>query len=482
MCINVVVFDLIESTSLMLKLKLFQIDYIYLLNIFILTVMIINRKLNLLIFLFVISFSSFGQQIVNVIQNKKILLTSFTDNSLISNLNTINEIPLTKDIISTLSECDGENCIVIDGLFFGKNEKAENLPIIWKRKPGLEARDLNYEGQTVSVGESFSSGTVIKIPEYDEVGIENMKVVLLTPDSKVTLDAGDIFLFSTTSKKNTEERCIKGDCEFEDLDSSKKKKSKKKSSSHSADTQETQLAKSGTEFTIKKTDSLLTIELFSGELIMNQRKAIELPGNSKIDNLKRLLYTTEISYITPENSIVKLGTKADNTTYLETEEEIDSFFKIELIKQRQVLRNGGKNSRKAYNLLQKGNSLGISMYEVAMDNGEINRDQFIQASLIFIEGNYRAGNFKNEKTWLDANIYFNEQEHNYNNSFYNYFNDTIDEVKNGFGRDLVTSKEYFAWAYTMKLYLYGCLEAKDIYPREWRKQAEDIRNQIESPD
>ena len=64
------------------------------------------------------------------------------------------------------------------------------------------------------------------------------------------------------------------------------------------------------------------------------------------------------------------------------------------------------------------------------------------------------------------------------------FNNIIEDDKNkitkAFGNDLMVANEYYAWAYTLKLRVYGCLENADEMPSIYRRRAKELKDKIEN--
>lgn len=246
---------------------------------------------------------------------------------------------------------------------------------------------------------------------------------------------------------------------------------------------EVQAAVEGTEFTIESDGDNLKIDLNYGKVAVNRRIRVELNEQFiEIDTVpKREIFITETTdYLSLKNQHYEK--KLDTIQYkpLDTEDKIDQFFKIQLSKQKLILTNGGQNSRLGYKLIEQGqDSLGKMMYHKAMDNGEINREKFIQASLILVEAYFRNNDLKNRSVWLDCALHFIELEHNNNAKKFKHFKDAGEnKFQLGFGKDLVVSKQYYAWAYTVKLKLTGCLENQNQNPAKWLRDAKKLNDSL----
>jgi len=160
--------------------------------------------------------------------------------------------------------------------------------------------------------------------------------------------------------------------------------------------------------------------------------------------------------------------------------DINKFFSKNLIVQRRKLRKFGSNSRDGFKLLERGmDSSGILKYQQAITKGELQRDEFIESALILTEAYFRKGNLKQRKAWLDAAVHFTKIEDSLSTAKVNYF-DNLNKKKtaNVFLKDQILANEYFAWAYTVKLLINGCLELQHENPRRFMAKAKNLENQL----
>jgi uncharacterized ubiquitin-like protein YukD len=244
-----------------------------------------------------------------------------------------------------------------------------------------------------------------------------------------------------------------------------------------------------TEFEVTVNNEDVNFKLIEGKVAINNRTKIRLEdedlkklgvitGDSLLIS-NRLLYVTETSkYLTKNQESNNNNKLAD--IQLVTEQDINKFFSKNLIVQRRKLRKFGSNSRDGFKLLERGmDSFGILKYQQAINKGELQRDEFIESALILTEAYFRKGNLKQRKAWLDAALHFTKIEDSLSNAKVNYF-DNLNKKKtaNVFLKDQILANEYFAWAYTVKLLINGCLELQHENPRRFIAKAKNLENQL----
>ena len=236
-----------------------------------------------------------------------------------------------------------------------------------------------------------------------------------------------------------------------------------------------------TEFLVISNGKDLTFELISGKVAINRRVKVELNEDLTINSSeKREVFINETQNLTLKNPKFIYNSDSLLVKSLNTEDEDEKFFKNQLSKQKKTFLQAGPLSKAAFKLLNKNaDSLGLQAFENSILNGEIRRDFFIQSALLLSEAYLRNGNKEISSSWLYAAFYFAKQEINNNQELYDhYIKNNENNAAKAFGSDLVIANEYYAWAYTVKLKLTGCLEAADQNPRKWRKYATDLRNKL----
>lgn len=358
---------------------------------------------------------------------------------------------------------------------------------------------LNPPPEEVKVGDKFPYGTYFEIPK-------NIEVKVLTPKGYNFTCTNGVKILTDVETNQERSRLISGDCfvskEFDRTTSSSVASAKKKKKSlfkrfidrslnwfSGGDTGQT-AGMDGTVIRMVADSSNFKVRLEDGNASFYDRKKIVLNEKISLDSLElREIFITEISDLSTE---FQDSLDQDKELILDTENQIDAFFEQQLAYHRRILRSG-PNSNLAYKLLEMGIdstatnqdslSVGIVKYQEAMENGEIDRDHFIQAALILTEGHFRKGNSELRMSWLEAALYFIKREQEYNESNFSRFENLNDfELARGFGEDLVVSTEYHTWAYTLKLMLTGCLENEDHNPIKWRNYSKNLKCKLKSKD
>ena len=88
--------------------------------------------------------------------------------------------------------------------------------------------------------------------------------------------------------------------------------------------------------------------------------------------------------------------------------------------------------------------------------------------------------FEKSKIWLEAGLQFSSRYYDRYEALYSYFEDDKNKITKAFGNDLMVANEYYAWAYTLKLRVYGCLENADEMPSIYRRRAKELKDKIEN--
>jgi hypothetical protein len=243
-----------------------------------------------------------------------------------------------------------------------------------------------------------------------------------------------------------------------------------------------------TEFEVLINGDDVNFKLIEGKVSINNRtkvqiedknqKKLGLLANDSLLSNNRLLYVTKtVKYLTKnqESNANKL-----ETVKLTTDQDITNFFNKNLNIQRRKLKTFGTNSREGFKMLERGkDSTGIIKYEQAILQGELVRDEFIEAALILTEAYFRKGNLKQRKSWLDAALHFIKIEDSISIAKVAYF-DKLNKTNtaNVYLKDQILANEYFAWAYTVKLLINGCLELQQENPRRFMVKAKNLESQL----
>jgi len=240
-----------------------------------------------------------------------------------------------------------------------------------------------------------------------------------------------------------------------------------------------------TEFLVTAKGRDLTYDLIHGKVVINRRVKVEFSEDLAIDSTgKREVFVNEPQDLTLKNPKFSYNSDSFLQKSLATEGDIESFFKEQLGKQKRTLRKAGPMSRSAFKLLnnstKKGtDSLALQAFEKSISNGEIRRDLFIQSALLLSEAYLLNDKKENSAMWLNVALYFAKLEFKDSQKLYDHYRGNGEkEAAKAFGSDLAIANEYYAWAYTVKLKLTGCLESADQNPRKWLKNADDLRKDL----
>ena len=377
---------------------------------------------------------------------------------------------------SGLAQNSDSRLIKITG--FKVNNTTKNSATIKYLKP-----DENPVEEEVEVGSTFPYGTLFGTPLDTEITARTPEgyTITIEPGSKLVSD-GD--------ENGEEHRALKGKIIVSKTEPKKrswwdrfKSSVQEKLDFFGGSSDEVQAAVEGTVFTVEAEGANVNIELQGGKLAIHKRTKIEL--NEKyidIDTVpnRELFITEQTAELSEKNKSYTNNSDDLADRSLSTDTEIEKFFEDQFTNQTQILTKGGPESKLGFKLLeQEQDSLGILAYEKAIKNGELSRDRFIQASLILTEAYFRSDKMKNRSIWLDAALHFIELEHETNERKYNHFKAAGEhEASVGFGSDLVLSKKYFAWAYTVKLMITGCLEQSSQNPANWLDRAKKLNNSL----
>lgn len=331
--------------------------------------------------------------------------------------------------------------------------------------------------EKVEVGRKFPFKTLLQSNDSTEI-------IVQSKDYKYIIHSGTSIYLDSNDFNGKGVRISKGKLSVvKELLTTAKKKIKGWFDWFGGPSNEIQGAVEGTEFSIETDGENLKIDLTEGKIAINKLTRIEL--NEKfieVDSVpNRELFITETTdHLSDKNRFYDKKSDVSNEKVLNTEDSITKFFKNQFIKQKRILINGGPNSRQGFKLLEQGKeSLGIGMYQKALESGEINSDKFIQASLILVEGYYRNEDFKNRLAWLEAALHYIRLNDSINKIKYDHFKAVGEnDFRIGYGRDRVVLKKYYAWAYTVKLKVTGCLEAPNQNPAKWLNDAKKLSDSL----
>ena len=237
-----------------------------------------------------------------------------------------------------------------------------------------------------------------------------------------------------------------------------------------------------TEFLVTAEGNHLTFDLLEGKVVINRRVKICLNEDMAIDSTgKRDIYVNEPQKLTLKNSRYSHNPDSLLQKTLDSEDQIESFFKKQLGEQLRTVLNASKDSRAAIKSIKAGNdSLAIQTFEKAISNGELRRDLFIESALLLSEAYLREGNKDFSASWLNISLYFSQQELDDSQELFDHYLEIGEpNIAKSYGSDLVIANQYYAWAYTVKLKLNRCLETGDQNPRAWLKKAENIKQQLD---
>lgn len=258
-------------------------------------------------------------------------------------------------------------------------------------------------------------------------------------------------------------------------------------------------AAEGTEWIVSNDGENLNFKIIEGKVLISGRSKIEIDDDIlKLGGEgKRAIYINEtLGRLSAKDSIVSFNPKILIKEPLTNEEDINNFFRKESRNQKNLLKSSGPHCKLGYKLLGKGLlNEGIAEYEKAIEMGEIDMDIFIQASLILTEATHEINSKetlansgfksteinKNKQTWLDTSLHFIEKNDAISKAKHDLFRDNGNlKIAKAFGYDLVLSKEYLAWAYTVKLKLNGCLENQDQNPIVLIELANKIKDSLKT--
>lgn len=355
---------------------------------------------------------------------------------------------------------------------------------------------------TVSFGYKLYDGTFIKVPKNTILKIETSKAIFTI----VTVKYERIFELTLSSPRDI----LKARDEIKDnlvsnigriiLNKFKKVTGTTVSLENATGSQNTNAK--NTEWEVQINGANLIAKHIEGKVALNYRYKIEMEDSivNFNDSKKRVLYLTRsvdsVKYLSAKDTLYAFNPDRLKKPPLNTEESIDKFFKDELRKQTRFLKSSGTYSKHGFKAISIGqNEEGIAAYKKAIELGEMTSERFIQASLILAEANHEMNAKKNiansgfqhrkinKHGWLEASIHFIHEVDSIRKEKYEFYNNKDNkedhkDITKVMGQDFILSKQYLAWAYTVKLKLNGCLESSDQNPKTILKEAEKIKVEL----
>ena len=237
-----------------------------------------------------------------------------------------------------------------------------------------------------------------------------------------------------------------------------------------------------TKFSVEIENNEVKYELIRGKVSISERKRVDLNEEVNADSVNtRLMYITETINLNIRNpKYPNSPDNVDNRITLNSDQEIKAFFNEQSKKEKKLFLKSGPFTKSAFKFMNQGNTeLALEDFKKAIYEGEIDRSRIIQASLIMSEGNFMNDKLNNTNNWLEVGLEFSKIENKImQEKFDNYILLDKDAAR-AFGLQLITAKEYNAWAYSVKLKLSGCLESPEENPTKWLKDAGLIKKEIE---
>ena len=248
-----------------------------------------------------------------------------------------------------------------------------------------------------------------------------------------------------------------------------------------------------TEFAVEVNGDTTNFRLLEGKVAITNRTKVRLKNDELLkigaltgdsisgeSNLNRQLYITEFTqFLDINNNIDSVSTSKERI--LDTDEKIDTFFKEQLKVHQQKLRKSGIYSRKGLKKLNQGLlEEGKIHFEKAVAEEEISIDQIIESALILTEGYFLSNKLNQRKVWLDAALHFTGVADSVSRQKQAFFKSLQKEhTADIFLGDEVLVNEYYAWAYTVKLIINGCLENPSENPRRFLRKALQLQQRLD---
>jgi len=357
----------------------------------------------------------------------------------------------------------------------------------------------------VTAGTKLYNGTFIKVPKKTILAIKTSKALITI----VTVNYERIFELTLSSPRDIIKARDKDEIK-DDLVSNigrilvnkfKKATGTTVGIENATGSQNTNA--SNTIWEVQNNGTNLIAKHIEGKVSLNYRYKIEMEDSivNFNDSKKRVLYLTRrvdsVKYLSAKDTLYAFNPDRLKKPQLNTEESIYNFFKNELRKQTRFLKSSGPFSKRGFKAMSNGqNEEGIAEYKKAIDSGEMSSERFIQASLILSEANHEMNAKKNiansglqqRKTnkhgWLEASIQFIQDEDSIRKEKYEFYTnkefkkEDYKDIVNALGQDFILSKQYLAWAYTVKLKFNGCLESSDQNPKIILEEAKKIKDEL----
>jgi hypothetical protein len=377
-------------------------------------------------------------------------------------------LPLFIFILLLANSVDGQN-LISDVLRDGK--PITTSPIIIKITPPKgKSRDVE-----IFKKKEIKSGTILEVPG-------NITIIITSINKNIGAITGPCIVEFTASKKTEEYRVIDGEetCVVMITTNTELVGNVLLS----GPTKMVQALSELTQFSLKVDGKNIEFELIEGKIDIKERVKVEVKDENIIDSLnKRTLFASRNKQLREKgkDSIKNYKIDSFKTETYENKDEINRFFNQQYKLHKKMYLKSGMNSKLAYKNFNNGTILkGLDYLEKALDSGEISLDFIIQSALIIADNYYNKSDFEKSKIWLEAGLQFSSRYYDRYEALYSYFEDDKNKITKAFGNDLMVANEYYAWAYTLKLRVYGCLENADEMPSIYRRRAKELKDKIEN--
>lgn len=376
---------------------------------------------------------------------------------------------------------------------FGQNKNiVSNILLNGRRVPQTKINfkksvDSKSESKTIQINDPIDSEATIHVLD------ENITVVLKSLNGTlVEIPGSNILSFAI---KNDNER-------YELLKSGSNKKvviNKLKEYLGSVIatglTERLQALTKGTVFELSLDNQELNVKLDTGKLNLTHIIKREIIDDYVLGNDgKRSLFIRENKQLKVKDGIYpNPEANYDSLPVLTDDKEIKKFLRKPFFSQKRELINTGEFSKKAVKDLEIDASKdeALSSFDSALENGELNMEFIIQSSLLFADTYLFNDEIEKSKIWLEVGVHYSNKlleskpkilESDYLN------NDSFEELEidkavlNSIRYEVLTANEFSAWAYDIKLKLYGCLENLNENPSKYRSNANKLIKAIEGKD
>lgn len=345
--------------------------------------------------------------------------------------------------------------------------------------PTLSIKITTPKGRSSNVDifkkKEIESGTILEIPN-------NITITITSVNKNIGAITGPCQVEFTASKKTEEYRVIDGEETSVVMITTNTKLVG--NVLLSGPTKMVQALSELTQFSLKVDGKDIEFELIEGKIDIKERIKVEVKDENTIDSLnKRTIFASRSKQLKEKgkDSIKIYKIDSFETETYENKDEIKRFFNKQYKMQKKLYFKAGMNSKLAYKNLNNGSMLeGSNFLEKALDLGELTLDFIIQSTLIMADAYHNKNDFEKSKIWLETGLQFSNKYYNRHKTLYDYFEEDKNKITKAFGNDLIVANEYYAWAYTLKLKVYGCLENANEKPSIYRHRANELKEKIEN--